>query len=304
MMGLRHVTLPLEGVQFHPESVLTPEGPRLLANFLRQAGEGEAGRLDAVSGSFATGGMARPTRPRAWPADERARPGGPGRRRRRPGADDGRGPRRDGRGDGRRGHPGPAGRPARRPPDARRDDGRAGGLRHGDAGAGPPGRSRRRARSTSSGPAAIGAARSTSRRRRPSSSPRPGCPWPSTATGRSRRARARPTCSMPWASGPTMTRVSAAAALRHDGFAFLFATGLPPRDEVRRPDPSRDRGPDGVQPDRPADQPGRRARLIVGVGDEAAAPRIAEVLRAARPGAGPRRPRGGRRRAARSTALA
>ena len=58
IMGIRHVALPLEGVQFHPESVLTPEGPHLLANFLRQAGEGEAGRLDAVSGSFATSGMA------------------------------------------------------------------------------------------------------------------------------------------------------------------------------------------------------------------------------------------------------
>jgi anthranilate synthase/aminodeoxychorismate synthase-like glutamine amidotransferase len=61
VMGLRHATLPLEGVQFHPESVLTPEGPHLLANFLRLAGEGEASRLDAVSGSFATGGMAEPT---------------------------------------------------------------------------------------------------------------------------------------------------------------------------------------------------------------------------------------------------
>jgi para-aminobenzoate synthetase component 2 len=60
VMGIRHVSLPLEGVQFHPESVLTPDGPHLLANFLRLAGEGEASRLDAVSGagSFATQGMA------------------------------------------------------------------------------------------------------------------------------------------------------------------------------------------------------------------------------------------------------
>ena len=57
VMGIRHVTLPLEGVQFHPESVLTPQGPHLLANFLRQAGEGEAARLDEATGSFATAGL-------------------------------------------------------------------------------------------------------------------------------------------------------------------------------------------------------------------------------------------------------
>lgn len=39
IMGVRHRTLPLMGVQFHPESVLTPEGDRLMANFMRMKGD-------------------------------------------------------------------------------------------------------------------------------------------------------------------------------------------------------------------------------------------------------------------------
>jgi anthranilate synthase/aminodeoxychorismate synthase-like glutamine amidotransferase len=37
IMGVRHRELAVEGVQFHPESILTPDGPRLMGNFLRPA---------------------------------------------------------------------------------------------------------------------------------------------------------------------------------------------------------------------------------------------------------------------------
>jgi anthranilate synthase/aminodeoxychorismate synthase-like glutamine amidotransferase len=44
VMGIRHRTLPAEGIQFHPESVLTDHGHDLLRNFLA------AGTLAAVGG--------------------------------------------------------------------------------------------------------------------------------------------------------------------------------------------------------------------------------------------------------------
>lgn len=40
IMGVRHRTLNVEGVQFHPESILTPDGPKLMSNFI-QYGAGD-----------------------------------------------------------------------------------------------------------------------------------------------------------------------------------------------------------------------------------------------------------------------
>jgi para-aminobenzoate synthetase component 2 len=52
VMGLRHRSLPVEGVQFHPESILTAGGHRILANWL--AGCGHQVRPEAIPGGPAT----------------------------------------------------------------------------------------------------------------------------------------------------------------------------------------------------------------------------------------------------------
>jgi para-aminobenzoate synthetase component 2 len=42
IMGVKHKSAPIEGVQFHPESVLTEGGHRLLANWLETCGDKDA----------------------------------------------------------------------------------------------------------------------------------------------------------------------------------------------------------------------------------------------------------------------
>ncbi len=49
IMGIEHRRMPLYGVQFHPESVLTREGKRLLGNFLRIVRRGYDASLEPLS---------------------------------------------------------------------------------------------------------------------------------------------------------------------------------------------------------------------------------------------------------------
>ncbi len=50
-MAIRHATAPTEGVQFHPESFLTPDGTRLMTNFLTQVGRVITGHVRTPDGN-------------------------------------------------------------------------------------------------------------------------------------------------------------------------------------------------------------------------------------------------------------
>ncbi len=49
IQGIRHRELPIEGVQFHPESILTVHGTDLLANFLRSCGHMPTGSCEPIA---------------------------------------------------------------------------------------------------------------------------------------------------------------------------------------------------------------------------------------------------------------
>ena len=50
-MAVRHIDLPIHGVQFHPESILTEGGHRMLANWLGYCGEGSTGVAGPPAGT-------------------------------------------------------------------------------------------------------------------------------------------------------------------------------------------------------------------------------------------------------------
>ena len=198
-------TLPVEGVQFHPESILTTAGKQLLANFLRMAAVTPMTIVEAIARALDTRATSRATR---WPRssaqimDGEATPaqiGGAAGRAAREGRDRRRG--------GRRGARDARARDAAARADAERVDRH---LRH---------RRRRRA------------ARSTSRRSRRSWSRRAAaCVAKHGNRAQSSQVRARPTCSRRSASRSTPSPRVVARCIATRGIGFLFA----PRSTRRR----------------------------------------------------------------------
>ena len=58
VMGVRHQELPRFGIQFHPESILTPTGDRMIGRFLAMTGDGGEGRGTALRRWSACRGVA------------------------------------------------------------------------------------------------------------------------------------------------------------------------------------------------------------------------------------------------------
>ena len=184
-MGVRHRELPAEGVQFHPESVLTPEGKRLLANFLE-------GQTTCLSFRGAHPPMSHARTNESSPARSTRSASGSHLTADHASAVldeimEGRAER--GAGGGVPDRAAREGRDRRRDRRARADD--------------APARRRRveRSRATWSTRPGPGEGRrpSTSRPLPRSSRPAPAALSPSTATARAPAARARPICSRRWA---------------------------------------------------------------------------------------------------------
>ena len=207
-MGVRHRELAVEGVQFHPESILTPQGPRLLGNFLER---GEPIRC--------------PPRVTSSPLARAARPD----------------PTR-GRGVARRsGGPGDLCRPCRC--GARARCAPRGAVADEVRGFAQAMRRLARRPSIPAGCRAVDVvgtggdapAASTSPPAPRSSPPPAACRWSSTATGRSRAAQAAPMCSRRSGLALPLDEAMRRRCLAACDFTFLFAPHYHPATKAVAP---------------------------------------------------------------------